>query len=331
MSRYRDRYTSRFVGSLAGRRRRRGFALALAISVIGAGALAGLASADATLFTFRTLDDHRDLTFNQLLGINRSGVIAGYFGSGLKGHPNKGYTLTKPYGQGNYHNENFPHSAQTQVTGLNNNAVTVGFWVNKKGVNTGFYALHGGHFHSVQFPTKNNAKPRFNQLLGVNDSGIAVGFYNDSKGNSHGYQYNINKNKYHAFNLPGASSLTTAGINDLGDVAGFETNSAGNVVGFLKQNHGRLFTLAVPGATATSALGVNDGDEVVGFYTLGPATAPTATHGFIWAPGFGFQTIDDPNGIGNTTINGVNDRGQIVGFYVDTAGNTDGMLASPSH
>ena len=40
-----------------------------------------------------TLNDWRDLTFNQLLGINNEGVIAGYFGSGAAGHPNKGYLL----------------------------------------------------------------------------------------------------------------------------------------------------------------------------------------------------------------------------------------------
>src|SRR5579871_4509728 len=62
-------------------------------------------------YAFTTLDDQADPTFNQLLGINDHGVIAGYFGSGLSGHPNKGYTLVPPYGQGNYINENFPGSA----------------------------------------------------------------------------------------------------------------------------------------------------------------------------------------------------------------------------
>jgi hypothetical protein len=32
---------------------------------------------------------------------------------------------------------------------------------------------------------------------------------------------------------------------------------------------------------------------------------------------------------GTTTFNGVNDRGQIVGFYVNGAGNTIGLLATP--
>jgi len=30
-----------------------------------------------------------------------------------------------------------------------------------------------------------------------------------------------------------------------------------------------------------------------------------------------WQTIDDPNGIGTTTINGLNDNAALVGFYVD--------------
>ena len=63
-----------------------------------------------------------------MLGINQHGVIAGYFGSGAMGHPNQGYLLTAPYGQGNYRSENWPESVQTQVTGLNDRGVTVGFW-----------------------------------------------------------------------------------------------------------------------------------------------------------------------------------------------------------
>ena len=73
------------------------------------------------------LDNSNDLTFNQLLGINDSGVIAGYFGSGLAMHPNKGYYLLPRYGQLNYRVENFPVSTQTQVTGINNRSAEVGF------------------------------------------------------------------------------------------------------------------------------------------------------------------------------------------------------------
>ena len=147
-------------------------AACLAVSASAAGALAAPAVAlpappdGSGNYTFHTLNDNRDTTFNQLLGINDNGKVAGYFGSGEKGHPNKGYELLPNYRQGNYINENFPGSAQTQVTGLNNHGVTVGFWVNGKGANFGFYAVHQRHYRKVSFPTADNAKPSVDQLLG---------------------------------------------------------------------------------------------------------------------------------------------------------------------
>ncbi len=285
-------------------------------------------------YAFTTLDNANDVTFNQLLGINNHGVIAGYFGSGAQGHPNKGYTLRAPYGQGNYRNENFPGSVQTQVTGLNDNGVTVGFWssmnnANQVNDNHGFYKRNG-KFHTADFPTGSPATPPVDQLLGVNNGNVAVGFYTDAQGNNHGYKYNINTKHYSTVtdpNAPGAS-LTAAAINNNGDIAGFYTNPAtGNTDAFLK-HHGRFTDLAVPGASSTMALGVNDHDEVVGVYTVGSGGG-AVMHGFTWLPGHGFTTVDDPHGVGTTTINGVNDKGDLVGFYVDAAGNTDGLLATP--
>jgi len=305
-----------------------------AVALAGAASASTLSPARATSYSFETLDNAHDVTFNQLLGINDEGVIAGYFGSGAAGHPNQGYLLLPPYGQANYLNENFTHSVQTQVTGLNNRGVTVGFWSNtNKGVgmdaNFGWVNVNG-HFRSVNFPTEGPATPPVDQLLGVNDSDIAVGFYTDANGNNHGYEYNIGTGSYSSIvdpNSPGAS-LTAAAISDLGQVAGFYTNPAtGNTDGFLL-SHGRLTDLAVPGASATMALGVNSLGEVVGTYTVGSGSS-AVTHGFTWTRQHGLSTVDDPHGVGTTTINGVNDHGQLVGFYVDGNGNTDGFLATP--
>jgi hypothetical protein len=79
----------------------------------------------------------------------------------------------------------------------------------------------------------------------------------------------------------------------------------------------------------TQAFGVNDADEVVGSYQVGTGNN-ARMHGFTWTPSGGFQTVDDPQGLGATVINGVNDQGQLAGFYTDSAGNTDGMVASPT-
>ncbi len=89
-------------------------------------------AATAGGYQFVEIGSHNDRTFNQLLGINNNGRIAGYFGSGAVNHPNKGYTINAPYAQGDFRSENFPGSVQTQVTGLNDG-----------GVQVGFYATHG--------------------------------------------------------------------------------------------------------------------------------------------------------------------------------------------
>ena len=121
-------------------------------------------------WSFSKLNDDNDRTFNQLLGINNRGQIAGYFGSGAAGHPNKGYVLN--LGQlSSYTNENFPGGIQTQVIGINDAGVSVGFWSTQNtksqtNNNFGFYESQG-QFHSVNFPTRNMASPPVNQLLGV--------------------------------------------------------------------------------------------------------------------------------------------------------------------
>jgi hypothetical protein len=140
-----------------------------------------------TAYGFRTVDNAADLTFNQLLGINNEGVIAGYSGSGAQGHPNMGYQLT-PAG---YRSENVPGSVQTQVTGLNDSGVTVGFSASMNNANLvndnhGFVDVNG-QFRTADFPAGQPASPPVDQLLGVNDHDIAVGFYTDANGNTDGF------------------------------------------------------------------------------------------------------------------------------------------------
>jgi hypothetical protein len=292
----------------------------------------------ASAYQFSSLDNASDLTFNQLLGVNNEGVIAGYFGSGAQGHPNKGFLLLPQYGQGNYVNENFPGSVQTQVTGLNDNGDTVGFRSSMNNAsqvndNHGFWAKNGA-FHTVDFPTGDNANPRVDQLLGINDNDVAVGFYTNGQGNNRGYTYSVSTRTFTRVQVPGyptgvaGPSLTAAAINDNGDVAGFYVDRNGTTDAFLAVHHGGFSTLDYPGATATQAFGVNDHDEVVGAYTVGSGSSATM-HGFTWTPDGGFVSVDDPNGMGTTTVNGVNNAGDLVGFYVDGAGNTDGFLARP--
>ncbi len=77
---------------------------------------------------------------------------------------------------------------------------------------------------------------------------------------------------------------------------------------------------------ATSLFGLNNFGEAVGF----DIDTNGAMHGIICHVVTGAcEEQDDPNGIDTTTFNGLNDHGQIVGFYVNGAGNTIGLLATP--
>ena len=323
--------------ALTGRHRKLRRTHALAAAALATFGAAFFPSEAQAGYTFLTLDNSTDLTFNQLLGINNSGLIAGYFGSGLAGHPNKGYLLLPPYGQGNYQNENFPGSVQTQVTGLNDRGTTVGFFSNtdfgpsasglQQDANYGFADV-GGTFLQVIDPHTPNQPVPVNQLLGVNNHDVAVGFYNDASGNSHGYTFNVKTLKYSAdINAPGATSTTTAAINNFGEIAGFATLSDGVTEGFL-DNNGSFTPINDPQANGfTQLLGLNDEGIAVGDYLTGAGN----TDGFIFnSVTDKYTTLNDPFGNGTQTVlNGINDRGDIVGFYMDAAGNTNGLLAIP--
>jgi PEP-CTERM motif len=318
-----------FFASFAMARLARRLPAKLALGALAAVALAwGAQPAQATVF--QDIINPGDVTFNQALGINNAGKIAGYFGSGAAGHPNKGYTTVPPSYNTSFTNENFPGSEQTQVTGINNVGTTVGFWSNSNngvGLDSNFgFTDVGGTFTNVVNPATGAGPPAFNQLLGVNDTNIAVGFYVDGAGLTHGYTYNIGAMSFSG-NIDdpnGVGTTTAAAINNSGQIAGFYVGADGNMHGFF-DNGGVFTTINAPGAMDTVLLGLNDFGEAVGVQTL----ASGAMDGLICDAFTGTcQTLDDPNGIGTTTFNGVNDRGQIVGFYVNGQGNTIGLLAN---
>jgi hypothetical protein len=298
-------------------------------------------AAQAESLNFQTLNNPGDPFFNQLLGINNAGTIAGYFGDGSI-QVNQGFTLVPP---SSFTNENFPGSVQTQVVGINNTgtpATTVGFYIDGNGNNFGFVD-QGGTFTSVNDPlTGTSGGITTNQLLGVNDNGVAAGFYVDSSGDDHGYLYNLGSTAFTPVVLPstfGAVSTTATGVNNAGVIAGFFTDGAGNTHGFI--DIGGTFTqLDDPSLNAanTMILGLNNEGQFVGSYVDGNGE----TQGFVYSIGSNsWQTISDPNSsptasfnVTGTTVNGINDLGDLVGFYsdgiVDGVDGVNGFLATPT-
>ena len=119
------------------------------------------------------------------------------------------------------------------------------------------------------------------------------------------------------------------GISKGGYIVGFATDAAGTTSSWMLAPGGQLTTFQFPGGSDTQAFGINPQKQIVGSYLDGNGVQ----HGFVLTnpqgPKSHWQSIDDPNGIGSTVVNGINGAGDLVGFYTDAAGNTDGMLATP--
>lgn len=254
--------------------------------------------------------------FTQLLGINDALQIAGYHNV----NQNSGFTLNLPNG---FFTENYPNSMMTQVIGINNTGTTDGFYVDNSNVTHGFINVHG-KFSTVDYPGT-----AFNQLLGQNDMGQAAGYYSLSPDNTtpdFPYVYNeLGGGVFQVISIPAAAQGAQAtGINNSQQICGFYIDSTGVNHGFLL-NFGLLVTLDAPGSIFTQALGLNNKGQVVGQYM----DAGENTHGFVWTSANGFVTVDAPQGVGSTIVNGINDDGILVGFYGVSPINT-GFVAYPN-
>ena len=128
-------------------------------------------------YSYTTLDNSNDLTFNQLLGINSHGkVFARYYGSGWgKATRTRATLLLPPYHQSSYRVENFPHSgADSGHRPERHSASTVGFFSHTNtgtDANYGWYSPDNGRsFHSGGHCPATGLQPgqprRWTQLLG---------------------------------------------------------------------------------------------------------------------------------------------------------------------
>ncbi|MGA3089814.1 MAG: hypothetical protein ABSD75_14450 [Terriglobales bacterium] len=290
----------------------------LALS-LGVAVMFCMSAAFAQTYNFQTLNYPGD-TFTQLLGINNSGDIAGYHGAA----PNKGFTYSTKNAA--FTDENYGGSQQTQVIGINNEPFKT----------SGFYILHGktfgftdynGTFTSVAYPKK-----PFNQLLSQNDYGQAAGYYSTTgsgSGPDTAYVYDEDGGVFETFEIPDSTSAQATGINNSDNVCGFYLDASSNSHGWV-QIQGHFTILNYPGALQTSASGLNNKGLVVGFWV----DASVNTHGFVYDTASStFTSVDDPNGVGETIVNGVNDNGDLVGFYGPGNCNSSqcsGFVATPA-
>ncbi len=302
-------------------------------SILGIAVLVAAIPVCAKADTFTTINNPADNAlqtpvFNQLLGINNAGVIAGYFGDGAIVN-NNGFT----YNNGTFTPQNVSGADQTQVVAINNTKTngtyqTAGFSViNSSGANHGFTNV-GGTVTPVDGPGST-----FTQVLGLNDNKQAVGFYT-AGGNTNGFVYSLTNSTVTTLTVPTAwntTSVTAAGINNSGVIVGFYATSTGTA-SFI-DNNGTFSSPNDPNGTNPMFFGINNLGQIVGTDTA----AGGYSQGFVYNMNSGtWATVFDPNaqttadgfGISGTVLNGINDNGQLVGFYADANGNVDGVLVN---
>lgn len=294
----------------------------------GAGApFSGMGDAGAA-YTFKTLDNSDDPTFNELLGINNLGKIGGYYGSGKKSDPSVGYIIRK-FGNSHYRTVLYPGATNTRVTCVNNLNVIAGDY-DAHGGTFGFIEAADGIWTSFKDPHTRGAT-NVTVILGLSDSGLAVGYWLDANGVKHAFELTPSTGLFRAVSPPGAVDSVAAGINGKGDIVGYFTKHDKSTESFLLK--GGVYTLFSykESAQMTEALSINWQDEIAGMYT----DHSGKVHGFVLddllkGPPVWQAPISDPSAKGKTVVTGIQNHHALVGYYVDGAGHTNGFLAMPS-
>ncbi len=282
---------------------------AAALAIFGFTAV--ISAAEATTYKVTDVQNPSSPYFTQLLGINNAMTIGG---ANNEVSP-AGFTLTLP---STFTVQNFPGSATSMVTGINNSGSTSGIYVDAGGTTHGYTDI-GGTFATVDRPGT-----VFNQALGINDANVTVGYDSaiDPGGVVGQVAYEQSGGVFTAVPLPANSNSQAVGINNADDIVGFYMPTPTTSVGFLDIG-GVISTIDPFGSVFTQALGINASGEIVEFY----ADAAGTPHGYI--DNGGAFTSFDPTGSFSTTINGLNAQGDIVGFFSNAEGSVIGFVGTP--
>jgi hypothetical protein len=229
-------------------------------------------------------------------GINKMGVIAGYYRDG-----------------GAYHS--FVRAPDGTITALGDvgGGSTFTTAINTKGAITGYYwdQFQDGH----GFLRKPDGKVVTFDVsgalatlpVGINSGGAVAGGYFDSGHAGHGFVRDAN-GTITQFDVPVGSILDhVAGINDSNAVDGvYETTADGHYHGFVRTSDGSITAFDPPGSWFTIPTSMNNLGAIVGYWWDNQDNA----HGFLRAPDGTITTIDEGS---PTHLYGINDTGDITG------------------
>jgi hypothetical protein len=290
--------------------------------------------ANSYSWSYTTLDNPDDLSFNELTGISNIGKICGFYGTvGSTQTPARSYCIQN-FGKDVFRKENYPNALDTVITSVNSAKSIAGWYLPETPGLIFGCVFSKGIWTSYKDPKLRHGTSNITELLGINQAGLAVGFYTDDLGVNHGFELDTSTGKFHGVNPPGGVSVEATGINGKGDIVGVMTTQKGSLTCLLsdcksfllKGGHYTVFSYS--SAVDTEALAVNWQDQIVGSYL----DALGITHAFVLTSPLNqplWQSIDEPKAVGFTVLTSIQDKDFMVGYYLDGSGNTNGFLATP--
>ncbi|MGH9452246.1 MAG: hypothetical protein ACRD11_17195 [Terriglobia bacterium] len=211
----------------------------------------------------------------------------------------------------------------TQPLAINDTGSIVGVFggvASGQAVSSGFLINSSG---AIQISPPNAIE---SEATAIDDNGDIAGWFVNGQSQTEGFILGAASSTYTPVSVPGASATEITGIDNNGDVVGIADLSTGEA-GFL-YDYGaaspQFFAFSLPVALAISAMSINDLGEIACTYTdvNGGLDGCVSNR---WT----FSTVDDPNGIGTTSITGINDEDLLAGSFVDSNGTMHGLLVTP--
>ena len=208
--------------------------------------------------------DYPKSTMTVASGINATGVIAGYYTTGLKALAS-GYV----YSDGTYTRIKYPKSKDTYVTAIDTSGAVAGYYI--KGSQEFGFADSGGKYTRIKFPKSSETV-----VEAMSPSGALAGYYLEEN-KEYGFMYS--GGTYTRLRFPGSTQTNATAINASGEVAGdYVKGSEDESFGFVYSD-GTYATISIPGATETYVTGINANGQVTGRYF-----EDSAYFGFIATP-----------------------------------------------
>jgi probable HAF family extracellular repeat protein len=282
-------------------------AMAMAIAVLGVGAMPAGAQQDGTADDAGgTGDGPGDGTADNATGGPADNAADEADDSPALTGAQPGFVLS-----GDEHTTFGPRESDVAIypSGINDRGQVTGEYVRRDG-ESGFVRSPDGRLTTFDVPGA-----AATEAAKINDRGQIVGRYSedtplvDGSARVRGFVRD-GRGTITRIDVPRARHTQPTGINDRGDVVGHYVDNGGETHGFLWRDS-RFTSLDLVGASSPTPLDINDRGEIVGLFL----DEDGAARGFLLA-GDEYSTLTAPGGLG-TVPSGINDRGEVVGYTTD--------------